>query len=169
MHDIFVYIYTYKYVYICVYIYIYVCICICICVCVCVYVCMYVCMHACMHVCMYVYVYVYIYMYVYVYVCMYVYIYICVCMHSLLIALAALRLRISGSIPTYLRYGHGASCIQLPSIAPHRGHCLRHGRGPVPGCLLRSRCSGDVCDRVHASRRLGEAKRAGGHGCSSQI
>ena len=148
-------------------IYIYVCICICICVCVCVYVCMYVCMHACMHVCMYMYM--YIYVCICICICMYVYIYICVCMHSLLIALAALRLRISGSIPTYLRYGHGASCIQLPSIAPHRGHCLRHGRGPVPGCLLRSRCSGDVCDRVHASRRLGEAKRAGGHGCSSQI
>lgn len=54
--------------------------------------------------------------------------------HSLLIALAALRLRISGSIPTYLRSGR-----QLHPVAiffyGHRGHCLRHEVLFLGACL----------------------------------
>ena len=100
-----------------------------------------------------------VYIYIYICACIYIYIniiyiYVYIYIHSLLIALAALRLRkkaVLFQLTYVLVMVPVASSCHLFLWPPGS---LPAARGPVPGCLLRSRCSGDVCDRVHASRRL---------------
>ena len=93
--------------------------------------------------------------------------------HSLLIALAALRLRISGSIPTYVLL----SWWQLHPVAINSWPLTGVTACGTAEVLFLGACLDPGAPVMFVTEYMprgglvkhGEAKRAGGHGCSSQI